>query len=288
MHIDLRLLRSFVSIYEFGSMSRAAKRDNCSQAAMSLRLKTLEDELGHRLFIRHHHRLEATLLGSKLYAKALAVLASYDDLVSVVRSREEIRKVRVGVPEEYASSFIANVLRDASLDKHGFEVEILCDRNANLLAAVQRQDIDITLVTVTSAPANALLIAEAKLMWAHHPSWRPESGAEIPLAVYPEGCKFRRAGIIAALEAAGRSWRITAESRSHAGILAAVRSGIAIAAMVDGTVPPDLTATISNANLPELDRVPIYLIKRPGESTKTMALLERIIIDNLSRVANAA
>jgi hypothetical protein len=57
---------------------------------------------------------------------------------------------------------------------------------------------------------------------------------------------------------------------------------------VDGTIPPDLTTTSGNANLPKLDRVPIYLIKRPGESTKTMALLERIIIDNLGRVADAA
>ena len=287
MHIEFRLLRSFVAIYECGSMSRAAERECCTQAAMSLRLKMLEDELGRRLFVRHHHRLESTTLASELYAKALAVLASYDELVSTTRSRDEVQKVRIGVPDDYALSFIADVLRDRSLTKDGLEIEIVCDLSPNLVAAVQRQDIDLALATVVSAPTNAVLVSEARLRWIHHPSCHPESAATIPLAVYPEGCVFRRA-MMAALEAGGRPWQIVAQSRSHAGVLAAVRGGIAVTAMADGTVPSDL-ATIKNTGiLPELGRIPIYLLKRPGGAGKIIESLERKIIDQIGRSANAA
>jgi DNA-binding transcriptional LysR family regulator len=59
VNIELRLLRSFVEIYEAGSLSRAALALGCTQAAMSMRLKLLEDELARPLFIRRYHRLEA-------------------------------------------------------------------------------------------------------------------------------------------------------------------------------------------------------------------------------------
>ena len=93
---------------------------------------------------------------------------------------------------------------------------------------------------------------------------------------------------MAALEAGGRPWQIVAQSRSHAGVLAAVRGGIAVAAMADGTVPSDL-ATIKNTGiLPELGRIPIYLLKRPGGAGKIIESLERKIIDQIGRSANAA
>src|ERR1700722_16179285 len=241
MHIDLRLLRSFVAIHECGSVSRAAARVHCSQAAMSMRLKILEDQVGHRLFLRHHRQLEPTPLGSELYAKALAVLASYDELVSTSRSRDAIQKVRIGVPEDYALSYIAGVFADETLQIGGLEIDIICDLSSNLVAAVQRQDIDLALATVVSPPPNSFLISHANLSWIHHPSLNPHSVSAVPLAVYPEGCVFRQA-MIMALENAHKPWRIVTESRSQAGVLAAVHGGVAITVMADGTVPVDLAA----------------------------------------------
>ena len=46
MDIELRLLRSFAAIYECGTLSRAADRLACTQAAMSMRLKLIETEVG--------------------------------------------------------------------------------------------------------------------------------------------------------------------------------------------------------------------------------------------------
>ncbi len=74
MDIDVRLLRSFVSIFERGSLSRAAEHHSCTQAAMSMRLKWLESEMGEALFVRHHHRLEPTFKATEFYARALVVL----------------------------------------------------------------------------------------------------------------------------------------------------------------------------------------------------------------------
>ena len=45
MDLELRLLRSFAAIYEEGSLSCAAARLNCTQAAMSMRLKLIACEV---------------------------------------------------------------------------------------------------------------------------------------------------------------------------------------------------------------------------------------------------
>jgi len=76
MDLELRLLRSFVAIYECGTLSRAAERLGCTQAAMSMRLKLIETEIGDVLFRRQHHRLEPTSRGAELYARALGVMAA--------------------------------------------------------------------------------------------------------------------------------------------------------------------------------------------------------------------
>jgi DNA-binding transcriptional LysR family regulator len=85
--IELRLLRSFVQIHEAGSISRAAERMACTQAAMSMRLKMLETELGAALFERKPQGLEPTPRGAEFYAKTLAVLGAYDEMMSATRSR---------------------------------------------------------------------------------------------------------------------------------------------------------------------------------------------------------
>jgi DNA-binding transcriptional LysR family regulator len=269
MDIELRLLRSFVRMHEAGSISRAADRMACTQAAMSMRLKMLETEIGAPLFLRTPQGLDPTPRGAELYAKALGVLAAYDEMLSTTRSRPAAERIRLGLPDDYALGWLGKVLAEINLDRA--EVEITCDLSAHLMAAVQRQDLDLALVTLESRPAQTRAVAEVSLHWVGVP---PEG--IVRLAAYPEGCVFRRA-MIAALEAAGRPWQVAFQSRSHAGIFAAVRAGVAVTSVAAGTAPPDLTPT---QGLPALPRVPVYLVSatdlRPAARRLQTALAARM------------
>ena len=166
MHnIDLRLIRSFAKIYETGSMSRAAEFLHCSPAAVSMRLKHLEDNLGRALFIRHHHRLEPTDLGERFYWKAVNVLASYDDLLECMRTMDDPRTVKLGVPDDYALSFIQRGLRSISFRDEAIEIDIVCDLSASLDDAIQRQEIDIGLATLDRLPQGGKLVSKLQLKW---------------------------------------------------------------------------------------------------------------------------
>ena len=232
MDIELRLLRSFALMHEAGSISRAAERMACTQAAMSMRLKAIETEIGAALFLRTQQGLEPTPRGAELYAKTLGVLAAYDEMMSATRSRPMAERIRLGMPDDYALGWLGPVLANLSLERA--EIEITCDLSAHLMAKVQRQDLDLALVTLDSRPALTRAAAEVPLSWVG-----AAKGDTVRLAAYPEGCVFRRA-MIASLEAAGRPWQVAVQSSSHAGIFAAVRAGVAVSAVATGTAPVDL------------------------------------------------
>lgn len=255
MDLELRLLRSFLAIYEQGTLSRAAARLNCTQAAMSMRLKLIETEIGETLFIRRHHRLEPTPQAAALYAKALGVIAAYDEMISATRSQKPRQRLRLGVPDDYALGILPKALARLGPDS-GYEIEIVCDLSATLASGVEHRQLDLALATLASRPATCIFEADLPLHWIGLPA-APSS--PVPLAAYPEGCVFRRA-MIAALEAASRPWFVQAQSRTHAGIIAAVRSGLAVTAMAQGTSPSGLGEAGEGQGLPALPNVPIYLL----------------------------
>lgn len=266
--IELRLLRSFVQMHEAGSLSRAAERMACTQAAMSMRLKMLETEIGGPLFRRTPQGLDPTQRGAELYAKALGVLQAYDEMLSASRVSGLPDKIRLGMPDDYALGWLGAVLPGLE----GAEIEISCDLSAHLMAAVQRGDLDLALVTLAARPAQAMAEQQVALNWVCHGPL-PDTTR---LAAYPEGCVFRRA-MIGALEKAGLGWRVAVQSRSHAGIFAAVRAGLAVTSVAEGTAPADLTEFVSAPGFPPLPKVPVYLVAAPALRRSARKLQERLI-----------
>ena len=268
MDIELRLLRSFVQMHEAGSISRAADRMACTQAAMSMRLKMLETEMGAALFLRSPQGLQPTARGAELYAKALGVLSAYDEMLSTTRVSPPRERVRLGMPDDYALGWLGPVLPGLEAS----DIEISCDLSAHLMAAVQRSELDLALVTLAARPVQAVASCEVVLHWVA----KGPTPAQAPLAAYPEGCVFRRA-MIGALEAEGQQWRVAVQSRSHAGIFAAVRAGVAVTSVAAGTAPPDLCEFASAPSFPPLPPVPVYLVAAPALRRNARRLQERLI-----------
>ncbi len=84
--IELRHLRAFVAVAEDLSFSRAAQRLFITQPALSRQIRGLERLVGCDLFRRSTQRVELTLAGEALLARARTLLADLDDAISVTRS----------------------------------------------------------------------------------------------------------------------------------------------------------------------------------------------------------
>lgn len=68
--MDTELIRTFLEIVSCKSFIRAAKRLNVGQTTVSARIRTLEDRLGRRLFVRHKGGATLTPAGEQLLRHA--------------------------------------------------------------------------------------------------------------------------------------------------------------------------------------------------------------------------
>ena len=77
-------IRTFVRVYELGSMSAAGRDLRISPAVTSARISQLEEHLGVRLFQRTTRNLSATEQGKAFYGGAVSVLDAVEDAEATV------------------------------------------------------------------------------------------------------------------------------------------------------------------------------------------------------------
>ncbi|SRR6266404_3365986 len=80
-------LRGFCYAASLGSISKAAKRMNLSQPAVSQQIQSLESELATTLFVRHPTRMELTHDGELLFEMARSLIEELENLDEEFRQR---------------------------------------------------------------------------------------------------------------------------------------------------------------------------------------------------------
>ena len=76
--MDLVALRSFVTVVEEASFSRAAERLHVAQPAVSQQVRRLERQLGAALLRRSTRRVDLTPAGERLLPRARSILADVE------------------------------------------------------------------------------------------------------------------------------------------------------------------------------------------------------------------
>ena len=82
--MEFRQIQYFVCLYEEGAVTRAARRLNIVQPALSMQIAKLEEEVGHKLFVRTPQGMQPTSEGRRMYRLFLPVLSDFS------RAREQV------------------------------------------------------------------------------------------------------------------------------------------------------------------------------------------------------
>ena len=104
------LLRTFVNVTELGGFSKAGSQIGRSQPAVSLQIKRLEELLDTELLIRNGRQLKMTEKGEMLLSYARQILKLNDQAVSSLTRQKLSGHIRLGIPNEFAISFLPNIL----------------------------------------------------------------------------------------------------------------------------------------------------------------------------------
>src|SRR5437667_11072634 len=111
--MELRHLRYFVAVAEELNFRRAAERLRLAPTALRGEIKSLEDELGLRLFERTTRSVNLTHAGRVFLDEACAVLSAAAQAEQRVKKAEHglVGTLRVGVIAPAANAWLAGILR---------------------------------------------------------------------------------------------------------------------------------------------------------------------------------
>ena len=143
--LNLHHLRYFRAIAHEGGLTRAARRLNVSQSALSTQLRQLEDQLGHPLFDRVGKRLELTEAGRIALDYAETIFRAGDELLGTLQGHGPAQRVlRVGSIATLSRNFQLELLRPL-MGRIDTELVIRSGSMAELLAGLAARNLDVVL-----------------------------------------------------------------------------------------------------------------------------------------------
>jgi DNA-binding transcriptional LysR family regulator len=278
-------LRAFVAVVDAGSLSGAAPLVHRSQSAVSMQIKKLETALGRPVLLRGPRHLEVTPAGAELLSYARRVLDLQAEAHAALFGPQLAGRVRLGVPDDYASAYLTPVLRSFAHRYQGVEIELTCEQSTSLIPRLARGELDLALIS-QDKPQRGRFLFDEPLVWVGSPQFEVWRRDPLPIAVY-EAASMARQATLAALATRRRGFHLVYHSPSLAGQLAAVESGLAVAVLTRCSVPAHLQILQNlpaEFELPPLDAMHVAVLRsKVSQRSRAVDAMSEQVVRTLAR-----
>ncbi len=246
--MEHRLLKTFKAVAEESSFTNAAARIHLTQAAVSVQIKQLEEEIGAPLFLRVNKKLYLTDAGRLLLSHTATILRAYDEAKAALAAitQAEQARLHIGVastavtvqplPEilsEISGNFKALDLSVLGGTSEWIIQQILDNRLDIGLVSLPVENSDITTERLKSDKLIAVMSPERKLSQAR--TITVEQLAEEPVILGEKGGNTRRL-IDLFFEKSGLAPRIIMELQRNEAILKMVKLNFGVTILPEAAV----------------------------------------------------
>jgi DNA-binding transcriptional LysR family regulator len=284
--LDISLLRTFVAIVDTGGLTSAGRKVGRTQPAITHQIRRLEELIGRTLFDDNRRKLSLTHDGEVLLEFARTMLRINDEARSRFSTPDIAGHVTLGTPDLYAPYILPEVLANFSRSHPNVEIQLRCTRSVHLHAALERNEIDIALMTNQPEFRRGELVRREPLVWVAAIGSTPESRKPLPLAVLPQGSVYRHHAL-EALGAAGLQWSIRSVCDSIAGLRAAVFAGLAVSVFPLCAVGSSIRRLGEEDGLPPLPPIELVMHRKGQGISDAAEQLAQYIIRSLGDGAAA-
>ena len=285
--LDMDLLRTLVAIADTGSFNRAARQVFRTPSAVSMQMKKLEEQVGRPLFAKDGRSVTLTPDGEALVGYGRRILQLAAEAMQRFRAPEIEGTIRFGMPDDYAGSFLPDILTRFAASHPNVEVDVFCQSSRELLRYLDEGEIDVALVSAGHGQQAGHVVHREQLVWAGLRHGCAHERSPIPLALSHQWCCWRKQALDS-LNRAGIPHRIAYTSRHYMGQLAAVMAGLAIAPLPRSTISGDLRALGEDVGLPPLGYYEIELQRSAAASDPLFDALVNHIVSNFQGYGAAA
>lgn len=285
-NLDMDVLRSFVAGLDHGSFAKAAERLGRSPSAVSLQLRKLEEQVGQPLLRRQGRGLALTEAGERLATYARRILDLNDEACLALGALTRLDGwVRVGVPQDFAETWLPDLLVRFERAHPHVRIEARADRGGAMAEAVAAGDLDLALTWGRLGSAQARVVGERSLGWISSEDFRRDPDAPLPLVTLDAPCAFRSAAV-AALDDAGIGWRSSFATSSLSGVWAAVRAGLGVTLRTADAMPASLRVLAPEQHgLPLPGRLDLALHRAEAKPSEAVSAFETLLVEAASGAA---
>jgi LysR family nitrogen assimilation transcriptional regulator len=152
--MDFRQIHYFISLYEEGTVTRAAHRLNIVQPALSMQIGKLEDDVGQRLFERTKQGMVPTAAGRQMYRLFMPIMRDFSNAYAQMRSTEDAIRghVNIGLIASITEGVLVDVLTEFSGKYPEVEVSVADGYTSTLLERVTGGQLDAAIVNKPRRP----------------------------------------------------------------------------------------------------------------------------------------
>ena len=276
-NLDLGTLRSFVTIADSGSMTRAAGRLFMTQSAIIMQIKRLESSLGLSVFDRSSQGMMPTTEGEQLLQYANQMLALNDEAMGRLTSPDYEGVIRLGAPSDIIYPHIPGTIREFSRDFPRVQVKFSA---AGTLALREQFDLgqhDVILTTEREPGPGGRIISRQPLLWTGAQDGVAWKKRPLPIC-FSRNCTFRPT-VTSALDDAGIGWIDVVSSDDDLASDAMAAADLGIRAEMECVINVERQAIVHAGQLPELPSFSIVLYA----DSKSSNHLNDTLVDYLVR-----
>ena len=254
--LDAEAVRNFVMVAELQSFTRAADALGSTQAAVSVKLKRLEERIGRKLIERTPRRVRLSADGALFIDSARAFLTAHDNAVAGLSCG--IRRFALGIAGHVAGPEVTTLL--ARLNKHdpALTIEVQVDNSSVLLDAFDRGKLDAAIVRREDDRRDGEVLGPEHFGWFATPDFHHRQGEPIRLAALAPACGVRDLAT-RTLNDAGIPWVEVFLGGGSSVVTAAVSAGLAPAVFSSRRAPPGTVEISRKFGLPEVPSSEIVL-----------------------------
>lgn len=275
-NLDLSTLRSFVTIAESGSMTRAAGRLFMTQSAISMQIKRLENSLGLSVFERSAQGMTTTSEGEQLLHFANQMLAINDEAMGRLTSPDYEGQIRLGAPCDVIYPHMPGVLKDFSRDFPRVQIKLSSGSTLNLKNQYRRGLLDVVLTTEVLAGEGGSVIGTQPLVWTGAGEGNAWKKRPLPLGISKK-CAFR-ASATQALDEADLDWVDVVASEDDTAAMAMVSADLCISAELEYVEDKGRVAIDHGGQLPDLPAFSIVLYSSEASSNHLVQTLANYLL----------
>ena len=256
--MTLRHMKIFVTVFQQGSITGAARELHLAQPSVSLAIKELENYYGLRLFERIGRHISPTEGSKEFYNYAIHIVSLFQEMEKKMKNWDAVGSIRIGTSITIGTHILPALTRRFQRKYPELRLEAFISKSSDIEQHLLNNSIDIGLIeTQPEHPELTFTPFMEDTMCAIVPCHHPLAGqAEISLpqlAEYP--CLMREHGsagreiLDAAFALKQISVRPVWESSSTQAIVRGVSEGVGVAVLpyllVERDIEEGLVAMVS-------------------------------------------